>query len=91
MRYLILFQTYIEIFNKIEDVNLAALVVSSITIVTLVVNNEILKVSTGQLSLFLCVMCMYVCVFIGSNAYLIQKNICVYTHVCACVCVLCVH
>ncbi|GFG31126.1 hypothetical protein Cfor_12776, partial [Coptotermes formosanus] len=35
--------TYIEIFNKIEDVNLAAIVVSSITIVALLINNEILK------------------------------------------------
>ncbi|XP_021939110.1 solute carrier family 26 member 10 isoform X2 [Zootermopsis nevadensis] len=35
--------TYIEIFNKIEEVNLAVLVVSSITIVLLVINNEFLK------------------------------------------------
>jgi solute carrier family 26 protein len=34
--------TYIEIFNKIEDINVAALVVTSITIVALVIN-EILK------------------------------------------------
>ncbi|PNF42195.1 hypothetical protein B7P43_G06778 [Cryptotermes secundus] len=34
---------YIEIFNKIEEVNTAALVVSSITIIVLAINNEILK------------------------------------------------
>jgi hypothetical protein len=38
------FQVYIEIFNKIEEVNIAALVVSSITIIVLVINNEVLKV-----------------------------------------------
>jgi hypothetical protein len=65
MRHLILFQTYIEIFNKIEDVNLAALFVSSITIVALVIN-ETLKVSTGQLSLFLCVT---VCIYLFNGSY----------------------
>jgi hypothetical protein len=39
------FQAYIEIFNKIEEVNIAALVVSSITIIVLAINNEFLKVS----------------------------------------------
>lgn len=34
---------YIEIFNKIEEVNIAALVVSSITIIVLAINNEFLK------------------------------------------------
>jgi hypothetical protein len=38
------FQVYIEIFNKIEEVNIAALVVSSITIIVLAINNEFLKV-----------------------------------------------
>jgi hypothetical protein len=63
MWHLILFQTYIEIFNKIEDVNLAAIVVSSITIVALLINNEILKVSTKGTSLPLSLChCMHVCV-----------------------------
>ena len=85
MRHLILFQTYIEIFNKIERVNLAALVVSSMTIVALVIN-DILKVSTGQLSLFLCVtMCMYV--FNGSYLCHFQKHVSVHICVCVCVCV----
>ena len=82
MGHLILFQTYIEIFNKIEDINVAALVVTSITIVALVIN-EILKVSTRQLSLFLCVtMCIYV--FNGPYVCHFQKHIlCI--HVCVCV------
>jgi hypothetical protein len=82
-----LFQTYIEIFNKIEDVNLAALVVSSITIVALAIN-EILKVSTGQLSLFLCHhvhICVQwpICVSF-SEAYFVHTHVCMC--VCACVC-----
>jgi hypothetical protein len=39
------FQAYIEIFNKIEEVNISALVVSSITVIVLAINNEFLKVS----------------------------------------------
>jgi hypothetical protein len=42
------FQAYIEIFNKIEEVNIAALVVSSITIIVLAINNEFLKVSAKR-------------------------------------------
>jgi hypothetical protein len=49
---MISFQTYIEIFNKIEEVNLAALLVSSITIAVLLINNEFLKVSTKRCHIF---------------------------------------
>jgi hypothetical protein len=48
------FQAYIEVFNKIEEVNIAALVVSSITIIVLAINNEFLKVSAKGVSLFMC-------------------------------------
>jgi hypothetical protein len=49
------FQTYIEIFNKIEEVNIAALVVSSITVIVLAINNEFLKVSAKGVGVSLCI------------------------------------
>ena len=39
-----LFQTLINIFKEIQNTNLTALLISSITIVGLVLNNEFLKV-----------------------------------------------
>lgn len=74
MKHLISFQTYIEIFNKIEEVNLAALVISSITIVALVINNDFLKVSTRRCHSFASV-CMYM-----------HSQVCIHTcmHMCVC-------
>jgi len=80
-----LFQTYIEIFNKIEDVTPAALVVSSITIAALVIN-EILKVSTGQLSLSLCHR-VHVCVQWPICMSFSEAYMCAYTCMCVRVCV----
>jgi len=84
MRHLILFQTYIEIFNKIEKVNLAALVVSSMTIVALVIN-EILKVSTGSCLSFSESPCACICSMV--HIYAIFRSIYVCIHMCVCVCV----
>jgi hypothetical protein len=66
---MISFQTYIEIFNKIEEVNLAVLVVSSITIVVLVINNEFLKVSTKRCHSFYLYVCVHVHTIRGMHAY----------------------
>lgn len=37
-------QTYFDIFNNIDNINVTAMVLSGITIIVLVFNNEFLKV-----------------------------------------------
>ncbi|KAF7988716.1 hypothetical protein HCN44_001289 [Aphidius gifuensis] len=45
-------QTYYDVFNAIDDVNVTAMIISSITIVALIFNNEILKPRIGKLCAF---------------------------------------
>lgn len=47
-----LFQTLINIFKEIQNTNLTALLISSITIVGLVLNNEFLKVIFNRSNFF---------------------------------------
>jgi len=39
------FQTYVDIFNSLNSVNITAIILSCITILALIFNNEVLKVS----------------------------------------------
>lgn len=42
------FQTYVDVFNSLDSVNVTAITLSGVTILALIFNNEILKVGNAR-------------------------------------------